>query len=366
MAIPFIDLKGQYERLKPQIQERINRVLEHGQYIMGPEVGELEERLAAFVGVKHCITVASGTDALLVPLMAWGIGPGDEVITSPFSFIATAEVIVLLGAKPVFVDIDPRTYNIDPSLIEERITPRTKAIIPMSIFGQPADMTRIVEIGKRHSIRVLEDACQSFGATHHGRRSGSFPDCGATSFFPSKPLGCYGDGGAIFTDDDELALASRQIRANGQRKRYDHARIGINARFDTIQAAVLLAKCEVLEEELGRRLAAAARYDRLLGSTPGVVVPHIDEGNRSAYAQYSVRIPLRGSVISKLAAREIPTAIHYPKPIHLQDPFLGTGAETGAFPVSEEVAATILSLPFDPWMSPEQQQYISAAFAEAV
>ena len=268
MTIPFIDLKTQYRALQSQIQERINRVLEHGQYIMGPEVKELEEKLAAYTGAKHCITVASGTEALLISLMALAIKPGDEIITTPFTFVATAEVIVLLGAKPVFVDIEPDTCNIDASKIEEKITNRTKAIMPVSLYGQPADIDEINAIAARHgNIPVVEDAAQSFGATYKGKKSCNLSTIGCTSFFPSKPLGCYGDGGAIFTNDDAIAQACKEIRVHGQSARYVHTRVGVGGRMDTLQCAIVLAKLERFDWEIEQRIKIGQRYTDLLQSS---------------------------------------------------------------------------------------------------
>ena len=310
----FIDLKTQYERIRPQVDERMRRVLEHGKYIMGPEVAELEERLAAYVGVKHCIGVASGTDALLIAMMALGVGPDDEIITTPFTFIATGEMIALIGAKPVFVDIDPRTYNLDPALIETAISPRTKAIMPVSLYGQCADLDAINSVAARHGLPVIEDAAQSFGATSKGRKSCALSTIGCTSFFPSKPLGCYGDGGACFTDDDALAKAMRQIRVHGQDRRYHHPVIGVNGRLDTLQAAVLLAKLEVLEEEVAARGRIGARYSELLREH--VTTPYLAPQCTSVYAQYTVQVDRREEVQEKLKAAGIPTAVHYPIPLH--------------------------------------------------
>ena len=280
--IEFIDLKAQYRALKPSIDARIARVLDHGRYIMGPEIAELEERLAAYVGVNHCIGVASGTEALLIALMALGVGPGDEVITTPFTFAATAEAIVLVGATPVFVDIDLADCNIDANLIEAAITPRTKAIMPVSLYGQCADMDAINAIAARHgNIPVIEDAAQSFGATYKGRRSCGVSTIGCTSFFPSKPLGCYGDGGAIFTSDDGLAQAMREIRVHGQSKRYQHDRVGVGGRLDTIQAAILLAKFELFDEEVAARIAIGDRYLEMLGDVLGVDLIRVAPGRTS-------------------------------------------------------------------------------------
>jgi UDP-2-acetamido-2-deoxy-ribo-hexuluronate aminotransferase len=318
MTIPFIDLKTQYQALKLQIQYRINRVLEHGQYIMGPEVRELEEKLAAYTGAKHCITVASGTEALLISLMALGIKPDDEVITTPFTFAATVEMIVLLGGKPVFVDIEPDTCNIDTNKIEEKITSRTKAIMPVSLYGQPADMDEINAIAARHgNIPVIEDAAQSFGATYKAKRSCNLSTIGCTSFFPSKPLGCYGDGGAIFTSDDSIAQACKEIRVHGQSKRYVHTRIGVGGRMDTLQCAIVLAKFERFEWEVKQRQEFAARYSELLG-LEGVTCISRKADRSSVYAQYSILVNDRDKLQQALADAGVPTAIHYPLPLNEQ------------------------------------------------
>ncbi|WP_268740168.1 DegT/DnrJ/EryC1/StrS family aminotransferase [Thauera sp. Sel9] len=357
MSIPFIDLKAQYRALQPQIQARINAVLEHGQYIMGPEVRELEERLETYTGAKHCITVASGTEALLISLMALGIGPGDEVITTPFTFIATAEVIVLLGAKPVFVDIEPDTCNIDAKLIEAAISPRTKAIMPVSLYGQPADMDEINTIAARHgNIPVIEDAAQSFGAEYKGRKSCNLSSIGCTSFFPSKPLGCYGDGGAIFTSDDAIAQACREIRVHGQSKRYVHTRIGVGGRMDTLQCAVVLAKLERFDWEIAQRLEIGARYNQLLDAAGfSRVVQRPDR--TSVFGQYTVLCQDREAAQARLQAAGIPTAVHYPIPLNEQPAYrhLGVSDET---PVSKETARKVMSLPMSSDLSSENQHEI--------
>lgn len=363
--IPFIDLKAQYQALKPQIQDRINRVLEHGQYIMGPEVNELEDKLAAYVGVKHCIAASSGTDTLLIAMMALGIGPGDEVITTPFTFIATGEMIALLGAKPVFVDIDPRTYNIDPTRIEVAITPKTKAIMPVSLYGQCADMDAINAIAEQHGLPVIEDAAQSFGATYKGRKSCALSTIGSTSFFPSKPLGGYGDGGALFTDDDALAKAMKEIRVHGQDRRYHHPRIGINGRLDTLQAAIVLAKMERFDWEVEQRQRVGAGYTALLSEQcPRVVVPYIAPGNTSVYAQYTIQIDDRDAVAKRLNAEGIPTAIHYPVPLHRQPAYQCFGYSVGDFPAAERASSMVLSLPMGPdLVSPDQARIASCLHA---
>lgn len=341
----FIDLKTQYDALRNSIHARIQAVLDHGQYIMGPEVGELEGRLAVYTGAKHCITVASGTEALLIALMALDIRTGDEVITTPFSFIATAEVIVLLGAKPVFVDIEPDTCNINVALIEEKITPRTRAIMPVSLYGQPADMDEINAIAARHGLTVIEDAAQSFGATYKGRKSGNLSTIGCTSFFPSKPLGCYGDGGAIFTSNDTLAQAMREIRVHGQSKRYVHTRIGVGGRMDTLQCAIVLAKLERFEQEIEQRLRIGACYNALFAGKVHTIIQRPDR--TSTFAQYTVCADNREKVQAFLSESGIPTAIHYPVPMHLQ-PAYATLSSADCCPVSVVMARKVLSLPMGP------------------
>ncbi|MGB6977483.1 MAG: DegT/DnrJ/EryC1/StrS family aminotransferase [Gammaproteobacteria bacterium] len=359
----FIDLKTQYQELQATIDQRIRQVIEHGRFILGPEVKELEERLAQQVGVKHCIAVANGTDALLIALMALGIGPGDEVITSPFSFIATAEMVVLLGAKPVFVDIEPYTYNLDPNLIAAAITPRTKAILPVNLYGQCADFDAINAIAHRHGLPVIEDAAQSIGATYKGRQSGSLSTMGCTSFFPSKPLGCYGDGGACFTNDDQLAKRLHQIYNHGQEGRYNHVILGINSRLATLQAAILLAKLDVFPEELQRRQEVAKLYQRQL--SPSIEAPYIEPHNTSVYAQYTVRVPNRDWVKQQLQQQGIPTAIHYPVPLHKQ-PVFSNFLANQSFPIAERASAEVLSLPFHPYLKLSDVQLISKTILQAI
>ena len=341
--IPFIDLKAQYEALKPQILERINRVLEHGQYIMGPEVRELEERLEQYTGAKHCITVASGTEALLISLMALGIKPGDEVITTPFTFAATAEVIVLLGAIPVFVDIEPDTCNINTSLIEEKITDKTKAIMPVSLYGQPCNMDEINDIAARYgNIPVIEDGAQSFGATYKGKKSGNLSTIGCTSFFPSKPLGCYGDGGAIFTSDDAIAKACREIRVHGQSERYVHTRLGVGGRMDTLQCAIVLAKLERFDWEVEQRLVIGKRYNALMDAN-GIERVQQRSDRTSVFAQFTIFTKNREELQLKLKAARIPTSVHYPVPLNEQ-PAYGTFCCFECTPVSNLAAKRVLSL----------------------
>ena len=360
--IEFIDLKAQQRRILPELERRMKIVLQHGRYIMGPEIQELEEKLAAYVGVKYCIAVASGTDALLIALMALGIGPGDEVITTPFTFIATGETIALLGAKPVFADIDRRTYNLDPLLLEAAITPKTRAILPVSLFGQCADLDSINAVAAKHGIPVIEDACQSFGATHRGRKSCALSTVGCTSFFPSKPLGSYGDGGACFTDKDELATKMRQIRVHGQDRRYHHALLGINGRMDTLQAAILLAKLEVFASEVKARNLLGARYSELLRGT--VVTPYVEPHNTSVYAQYTVQVDHRDAVREMLRVEGIPTAIHYPVPLHLQPVFAGLNLPEGNFPVAESASKQVLSLPMHPYLTENELVRITSVLTK--
>jgi UDP-2-acetamido-2-deoxy-ribo-hexuluronate aminotransferase len=359
----FIDLKSQYQAARDLINERIQAVLDHGQYIMGPEVAELEARLAAYTGARHCITVASGTEALLIALMALGIRPGDEIITTPFTFIATAEVIVLLGAVPVFVDVDARTGNLDPVLIEERIGARTRAIMPVSLYGTPADMDEINAIAARHGLAVIEDGAQSFGADYRGRKSCNLSTIGCTSFFPSKPLGCYGDGGALFTSDDDLARAMREIRVHGQSRRYVHTRIGVGGRMDTLQCAVVLAKLGLFDWELAQRRRAAATYDGLLRGKVDLVARAADR--TSVFAQYTVLVERRNDVQRILHEAGIPTAVHYPVPIHMQPAYahLGGGATC---PVARSLADRVMSLPMGPYLPDEDIQRVCAALLKAV
>lgn len=353
-SLPFIDLSTQQVTLRQSIERNIETVLRHGQYIMGPEVKALEERLSSYVGVKHCITASSGTDTLLIAMMALGVGAGDEVITTPFTFIATAEMIALLGAKPVFVDIEPRTFNIDPAKIEAAITPKTKAIMPVSLYGQCADFDAINAIAAKYNLPVIEDAAQSFGATYKGRRSCALSTVGSTSFFPSKPLGGYGDGGALFTDDDALAKTMREIRLHGQDRRYHHPMIGINGRIDTLQAAVVLAKMEVFEKEVNWRAEIGARYTMMLEKHAGsrlLATPYIEPHNTSVYAQYTLRVKDRDLLQKKLNESGIPTAIHYPIPLHLQPVFSALNYSDGSFPVAEKAAKEVLSIPMHPYLS---------------
>jgi UDP-2-acetamido-2-deoxy-ribo-hexuluronate aminotransferase len=357
MAIPFIDLKSQYRALKPDIQARIDAVLEHGQYIMGPEVAELEQKLAAFTGSAHCITVASGTEALLISLMALRLQPGDEVITTPFTFVATAEVMVLLGVKPVFVDIEPDTCNIDVTKIEAKITARTRAIMPVSLYGQPADMDEINAIAARHgNIPVIEDAAQSFGATYKGRKSCNLSTIGCTSFFPSKPLGCYGDGGAIFTNDDAIAQACKEIRVHGQSKRYVHTRIGVGGRMDTLQCAIVLGKLKRFDWEIGQRIEIGQRYNSLLDQA-GVPRVHQRLDRTSVFAQYTIFNEARDDLQKRLTAAGVPTAIHYPVPLNEQPAYKHLCC-SDCTPMAKRAAKQVMSLPMGPDLASVDQDAI--------
>jgi len=362
----FIDLKSQYKALKREIDERIQRVLDHGQYILGPEIGELEAKLAAYVGSRHCVTVASGTEALLIALMAIGIKPGDEIVTTPFTFVATAEMMVLLGAKPVFVDAEEDTANIDAAKLAAAITPRTRAIMPVALYGQPADMDEINALAARHRIPVIEDAAQSFGATYKGRRSCALSAIGCTSFFPSKPLGCYGDGGAIFTDDAALATAMREIRVHGQSGRYNHTRIGVGGRMDSIQCAVVLAKLGRFEWELERRAALGRRYDQALAALAPRVRPiKVRPDRTTVYAQYTVRAADRVRLEQELKRRGIPTAVHYPLSLH-QQPAYAAQYKGQSFPIAEKLAREVISLPMSADLRESDQDAIVAAIGEAL
>jgi UDP-2-acetamido-2-deoxy-ribo-hexuluronate aminotransferase len=361
----FIDLKTQQARIRDKIEARIKTVLDHGKYIMGPEVFELEEKLAEYVDVKHCITCASGTDALLMALMALDIQPGDEVITVPYTWISTAEVISLLRAVPVFVDIQPDTFNMDPDKLASTITSRTRAIMPVGIYGQCADMTRINAVAAGHSIPVIEDAAQCFGATHQGTKACNHSILGCTSFFPSKPLGCYGDGGAIFTPDDALAEKLRQIRIHGQKVKHQHPLVGINGRMDTIQAAILLEKLDLFPDECEARARVGNQYDTLLADMPGIETPVISKGNTSVYAQYTILSENRDELSRALQAEKIPSVAYYTAPLHLQEAFAGLGHKPKDFLVSEKIAALCLSLPIHPYLEKKAQKFITEVLKNA-
>ena len=360
MKINFIDLQAQYKKYETEINSEVMEVFNSAQFIGGEKLNTLEKNLAAYTGANHAIGCSSGTDALLLALMALDIGEGDEIITTPFTFIATAEVIALLGAKSVFVDIDEESYNIDPTKIEAVITERTKAIIPVSLYGQCADMDKINEIAKRHNLVVIEDACQSFGASYNGKKSCNLSTIACTSFFPSKPLGAYGDGGAIFTSDDELASKMRMLLNHGQNERYKHKYIGINGRLDAVQAAILNVKLKHFEEEARLRDEIGSRYSDLLEDAD-VVTPKITDGNVSVYAQYSIRVKDREAMVEKLSALGVPTAVHYPVPLHLQEAFKYLGYGDGDFPLSELISTQIMSLPMSAFLSEAEQDFVVAA-----
>lgn len=356
----FIDMATQQAQIQADLDKRLAEVFAHRRFIMGPEVEELETRLAEFAGVEHCVSVSSGTDALLLALMALEIGPGDEVITTPFTFVATAETIRLAGATPVFVDIDAATYNLDPDQIEARISERTRAIVPVSLFGQTPAMTAINEIAARRDLPVIEDAAQSFGARHTGQRSCGLSKIGVTSFFPAKPLGCYGDGGAVFTNDPAIANHLRTLRNHGQDRAYHYACVGTNARLDTIQAAVLLSKLDIFEDEIAARQRVAQRYDERLADV--VSVPTIAAGCESVYAQYTIGLADRDSVAARLKEVGIPTAVYYPAPLNRQSPYYD-GQPT---PTTDWAADHVLSLPMHPYLAEHQQDEICDALRAAI
>jgi len=364
--IPFIDLATQQDRIRPDLERNLFRVLHHGQYVMGAEIDELESRLAEYVGVEHCISVSSGTDALLIAMMALGIGREDEVITTPFTFFAAVETVKLLGGTPVYVDIDPKNYNLDPELLEARISDRTKAILPVSLYGQCPDMDRINEIAESFQIPVIEDAAQSFGAMYKGRRSCSLSHVGCTSFFPAKPFGAYGDAGACFTEDSDLAASMRQIRDHGQSGRYQHRRLGLNGRMDTIQAAVLLAKLPVFDQELASRTEAARRYSELMESAQVsqlLALPIIEPHNFSSWAQYTIEVSDRNYVRSALSDNGIPTAVHYPGPVFAQPALSEAVAHC---PATEHAAKRVLSLPMHPYLKQDTQKLVSRSLLKAL
>ncbi|WP_372843821.1 DegT/DnrJ/EryC1/StrS family aminotransferase [Psychrobacter sp.] len=354
----FIDLVAQQDRIKDKLNANIQKVLAHGQYILGPEVHELEEKLAAYTGAKYCITCANGTDALQIAQMAFGIGPGDEVITPGFTYIATAETVAVLGAKPIYVDINPKTYNLDVKQLETAITLRTKAIIGVSLYGQCADFDTINAIAAKHNIPVIEDAAQSFGASYKGKKSCNLTTVACTSFFPSKPLGCYGDGGAIFTNDDTLATAIRQIARHGQDRRYHHIRIGVNSRLDTLQAAILLPKLEILDDEMQARQRVAETYNQLFTDVGITTMPFIEAYNQSAWAQYTIQVDNRDEIQAKLKEQGIPTAVHYPIPLNKQPAVANSNA---ILPVGDAVAERVMSLPMHPYITYENQKEICKA-----
>ena len=376
--IDFAKLQNQYQLYKTEIDEAIHSVLNKSNYIMGEEVSQLEESLQKFTGVKYAISCSSGTDALLLAMMALDIKPGDEIITTPFTFIATAETIAFLGAIPIFVDIDEKTYNLDASLIEEKITSKTKAIIPVSIYGQPADMQKIQDIANKHNLKVIIDGAQSFGSTFNAITDSALGDISTTSFFPAKPLGCFGDGGAVFTDNEELAEKMKSLRVHGQSKRYHHKYIGMGGRLDTIQAAILNVKLKYYKKDLALRQEVASKYTEVLrekvegrsAKDYNIVLPYVDQRATSAWAQYSIRIKpstfnlppstyLRDDLQASLKEKGIPTAVHYPMPLHMQECFEYLGYKKGDFPISEIVSEEIMSLPMNPYLTDEEIEYIS-------
>ena len=357
--IDFIDLKAQQNRIKDKIDAGIQSVLTHGQYILGPEVTELEEKLAAYVGAKYCITCANGTDALQIAQMAFGIGPGDEVITPGFTYIATAETVALLGAKPVYVDVNSKTYNLDVGKLEAAITPKTKAIIPVSLYGQCADFDAINAIATKYNLPVIEDAAQSFGATYKGRKSCNLSTVACTSFFPSKPLGCYGDGGAIFTNDEELAKVIRQIARHGQDRRYHHIRVGVNSRLDTIQAAILLPKLEILDDEMQARQKVAEIYNQLFNQAGVHTTPYLEPHNTSAWAQYTIQVDNRAEIQKELQEQGIPTAVHYPIPLNKQPAVADTNVW---LPVGDAIAERVMSLPMHPYLNKTDLDFIISVY----
>jgi UDP-2-acetamido-2-deoxy-ribo-hexuluronate aminotransferase len=373
MKIDFANLQYQHELYKEEIEEAILKVARNCNFIMGEEVTQLEKSLEDFTGAKYAVSCSNGTDALLLAMMALEIKPGDEVITTPFTFIATAETIAFLGATPVFVDIDEKTYNIDPNKIEEKITSKTKAIIPVSLYGQAADMDKIQDIATKHNLKIIIDGAQSFGCTYNGKTDSNLGDISTTSFFPAKPLGCYGDGGAVFTNNEELANKMKSLRLHGQSKRYHHKYIGMGGRLDTIQAAVLNVKLKYYSKDLALRQEVASKYTEALKSKTNLVLPYIHSNATSAWAQYSVRVKNREelkqtfdkdqkenlmSIQDYLKSKGIPTAVHYPMPLHLQECFSYLGYKKGDFPLSEIVSDEIMSLPMNPYVSDEEIKYI--------
>lgn len=359
----FIDLKTQYKKIKTQVHKNIDQVLEHGQYILGPEVEQLERKLADYTGSKHCIACSSGTDAIMLALLACGLKAGDEIITTPFTFFATIEIPLLLGIVPVYVDIDPKTYNIDANLIEAAITKKTKAIIPVSLYGQCADMDAINTLAAKYNLVVIEDAAQSFGATYKNKKSCNVSTIGCTSFFPSKPLGGYGDSGACFTNDEQLAIAMRELSVHGQSKRYYHTRLGINGRLDTLQAAILLAKMDIFEHEVSERQRIAMIYKAALSAK--YVIPFIAKENTSVYAQYTIRVDNREDVQKKLAAQGIPTAIHYPTLLNEQPAVITASSKSSlALPHATKAAKEVLSLPMSPYLNEADQQHVIKALID--
>lgn len=366
MNLQMVDLVGQYQKIKPEIDEAIQKVVSSGHFIMGKEVKEFEADVAKYLGVQHAIGCASGTDALQIAMMALGIGPGDEVITTPFTFVATAETIVLLRAKPVYVDIDPKTYNIDPNAIEKAITKKTKAIIPVHLYGQPAEMDPIMEISKKHGIPVIEDNAQAIGADYKGKKAAGIGTFGCISFFPSKNLGAYGDAGMVVTNDAALAEKARMIIVHGSRVKYQHEILGINSRLDTLQAAILKVKLKYLDVWIEARRKAATKYTQLFSKEPSVTPPLETPYGRHVYHQYTIRLKNRDAVAKHLADKKIPHSIYYPIPLHLQEAFKHVGALKGTFPHTERAAEEVLSLPMHTELNDEQQSYIAQSVMEAI
>jgi UDP-2-acetamido-2-deoxy-ribo-hexuluronate aminotransferase len=363
MTLQMVDVVGQYRRIKEEVDLAVARVLDSGQYILGKEVGEFESAAASYLGVQYALGCASGTDALQIAMMALGIGPGDEVISTPFTFVATAETVAILGAKPVYVDIDPETFNIDPACLERAVTSRTRAIIPVHLFGQPADMDPIMAVAKKHGLRVIEDAAQAFGATYRGRKVCSIGDIGCVSFFPSKNLGCFGDGGMMLTSDEELAGRMRMLASHGSRVRYYHDLVGVNSRLDTVQAAILEVKLPHLDDWNRARRAAAGTYTELLRGVP-VVPPAVKPDRDHIFHQYTLRCPKRDELANHLKARGIPHAIYYPLPLHLQKAFSMSGGQAGDFPAAEQACREVLSLPMHTELTEGQQLQIVHAVKE--
>jgi UDP-2-acetamido-2-deoxy-ribo-hexuluronate aminotransferase len=358
MNIDFANLQLQYQLYKDEIDSAIQNVLNKSNYIMGEDVTQLERTLEEFTDSEYAISCSSGTDALLLAMMALDIQPGDEIITTPFTFIATAETIALMGAIPVFVDIDEKTYNIDTTKLEEKITSKTKAIIPVSLYGQPPEINNIMDIAKNYNLKVIIDGAQSFGSTYHDKSDSNLGDISTTSFFPAKPLGCFGDGGAVFTNNEELAIKMQQLRVHGQNKRYFHKYIGMGGRLDTIQAAVLNVKLKYYKKDLALRQEVAQKYAVLL-KDKNLILPSTDEHKTSAWAQYSVRVKNRDTLQSKLKEAGIPTAVHYPMPLHLQECFSYLNHRKGDFPIAETVSNEIMSLPMNPYLTDKEINYIA-------
>ncbi|MFN0158900.1 MAG: DegT/DnrJ/EryC1/StrS family aminotransferase [Bacteroidota bacterium] len=360
MKLHMVDVVGQYRKIKPEVDAAIHSVLDSGQFILGKDVGEFECQVAGYLGVGYALGCASGTDALQIAMMALGIGQGDEVITTPFSFVATTETIALLGAKPVYVDIDPKTFNIDPAKIETAITPRTKAIIPVHLYGQSADMDPIMEIARRRNLKVIEDSAQAMGASYRGKKVCTFGDISCISYFPSKNLGAFGDAGMMVTNDQHLWEKMKVIAAHGSKVRYYHEVLGVNSRLDTIQAALLKVKLRHLEQWNSARQHAAERYDELLKGSP-VTVPHVASTGQHIFHQYTLRAPRRDALAEHLKKLEIPHAIYYPVPLHLQKAFAVAGACKGDFPITEQAADEVISLPMHTELTEEQSVYIADA-----